>query len=138
MAGLLILCFLVGCIMFCAFNIIRRRRWIYLLRTSLESLRRAKESTQQNGLNDANENDLLESLGYEIGSKIGQGTYAEVKKAYSRNIGKDVAIKIVAKEEVNKFRLNKDNVTKVPNSKISARFSTFLSGFTCPSRSMTV
>lgn len=43
---------------------------------------------------------LLKSHGYEIGDKIGQGTYADVKRAYSINNQKHVAVKIVNKLEV--------------------------------------
>ena len=40
---------------------------------------------------------LLRSHGYEIGEKIGEGTYANVRKAYSIDNKKEVAVKIVNK-----------------------------------------
>lgn len=49
---------------------------------------------------------LLRNHGYELGDKIGQGTYADVKKAYSIHNKKHVAVKIVNKIEV-KFKKSK-------------------------------
>lgn len=49
---------------------------------------------------DLDQDELLRRHGYEIADKIGQGTYADVKKAYSINLHKNVAIKIVSKTEV--------------------------------------
>ncbi|XP_068739100.1 testis-specific serine/threonine-protein kinase 3-like [Montipora capricornis] len=42
---------------------------------------------------------FLRSHGYELGDKIGKGTYADVKKAYSVNNSNEVAVKIVNKRE---------------------------------------
>lgn len=49
---------------------------------------------------DLDQDELLRRHGYEIAGKIGQGTYGDVKKAYSINLQKDVAVKIVSKTEV--------------------------------------
>ncbi|CAH3165215.1 unnamed protein product [Porites lobata] len=46
------------------------------------------------------QDELLRRHGYEIAGKIGQGTYGDVKKAYSINLRKDVAVKIVSKTEI--------------------------------------
>lgn len=40
---------------------------------------------------------LLRSHGYEIGEKIGEGSYANVRRAYSIDDKKEVAVKIVNK-----------------------------------------
>jgi len=46
---------------------------------------------------------LLQRHGYEIGEKIGQGAYADVRKAYSIANKKEVAVKIVNKREVKNY-----------------------------------
>lgn len=45
------------------------------------------------------QNAFLRGYGYDIGRVIGQGSYADVRKAYSINAKREVAIKIVNKEE---------------------------------------
>ena len=64
------------------------------MRTPLES--RRSDDIQS----ELDQSALLQSYGYEIGEKIGQGAYADVRKAYSIANNKEVAVKIVNKTEV--------------------------------------
>lgn len=61
---------------------------------------------------DEDQETFLRNNGYELGDKIGRGTYADVKKAYSVNTGKEVAIKIVNKQEVIKHGQRKCHLVK--------------------------
>lgn len=63
--------------------------------------RRPLESEESDGIqSELDHNALLRSHGYEVGEKIGEGAYADVRKAYSIANKKEVAIKIVNKREV--------------------------------------
>lgn len=95
MLGFALFLILIGCIVIPVIYIITK--WFPFLgifRTPIES--RGGDEIQS----ELDQNALLRSHGYEIGEKIGQGTYADVKKAYSIARKKEVAIKIVNKREV--------------------------------------
>ena len=98
MLGFVLLSILIGCIVIAVIYIITE--WLHLLgifRRTFES--RGDDGTQS----ELDQKTLLRGHGYDIGEKIGQGTYADVKKAYSIANKKQVAIKIVNKREV-KYR----------------------------------
>lgn len=95
MLGLAFISILIGCIVVpIIFIITKWLPFLGILRPPLES--REGDSIQS----ELDQNALLRSHGYEIGEKIGQGTYADVKKAYSITNKKEVAVKIVNKREV--------------------------------------
>lgn len=59
-------------------------------------------------INETNDNQLLETSGYDLAGNIGEGAYSKVKLFYSRNLDHHVAVKIIdkrsaAKEFVKKF-----------------------------------
>lgn len=95
MLGFALLSIFIGCFVVPVIYIITK--WISFLRIFQEPLGSNADGGIQSELD---QNALLRSHGYEIGDQIGQGTYADVKKAYSINIKKEVAIKIVNKREV--------------------------------------
>ncbi|EDO46091.1 predicted protein, partial [Nematostella vectensis] len=45
--------------------------------------------------------------GYELGSILGKGAYAEVKEAYSNKLGRNVAVKIIEKAKLSSKSFNK-------------------------------
>lgn len=95
MLGFAFLSVLIGCIVLPVIYVITK--WISFLGVSRATFRwRNEDGTQSNLDQDA----FLRSYGYVIGQTIGQGAYADVKKAYSLNNKREVAIKIVNKEEV--------------------------------------
>ncbi|KAJ7365715.1 hypothetical protein OS493_002431 [Desmophyllum pertusum] len=94
MLGFALLSIFIGCFVIPVIYIITK--WISFLRIFQEPL----GSNADGGIeSELDQNALLRSHGYEIGDQIGQGTYADVKKAYSINNKKEVAIKIVNKRE---------------------------------------
>lgn len=74
---------------------------------------RLVQGYRRNGIqSDEDQETFLRNNGYELGDKIGRGTYADVKKAHSVNTGKEVAIKIVNKREVIKYGQRKCHLVK--------------------------
>nr|XP_058959752.1 testis-specific serine/threonine-protein kinase 3-like [Pocillopora verrucosa] len=69
---------------------------IPLLEAFGDCFRSKEEVSSQNNLD---ENAFLRGYGYELDQVIGQGSYADVRKAYSIKSEREVAIKIVHKEE---------------------------------------
>lgn len=74
--------------------------------SSADSTNQAESSSKGNakGLkvpetNQSQISNILGQYGYEIGKVIGQGSYAVVRKAYSKKKSKDVAIKIITKKK---------------------------------------
>ena len=95
MLGFALLSILIGCIVIPVTYIVTK--WLSffgIFRAPLES--RGGDGIQS----ELDQNALLRSHGYELREKIGQGTYADVKKAYFVANKKEVAIKIVNKREV--------------------------------------
>ena len=95
MLGFVLFAILIACIVIHIIYIITK--WLPFLgifRAPLQS--REGEAIQS----ELDQNALLRSHGYQIREKIGEGTYADVKKAYSVAHKKEVAIKIVNKHEV--------------------------------------
>ena len=88
---------------------------IPLLKAFGDCFRSKEEVSSQNNLD---ENAFLRGYGYELDRVIGQGSYADVRKAYSIKSEREVAIKIVHKEEVKiatvlKIRVNSISITLV-------------------------
>ena len=88
---------------------------IPLLEAFGDCFRSKEEVSSQNNLD---ENAFLRGYGYELDRVIGQGSYADVRKAYSIKSEREVAIKIVHKEEVKiaavlKIRVNSISITLV-------------------------
>ena len=88
---------------------------IPLLEAFGDCFRSKEEVSSQNNLD---ENAFLRGYGYELDRVIGQGSYADVRKAYSIKSEREVAIKIVHKEEVKiaavlKIRVNSISIALV-------------------------
>ena len=94
MLGFALFSVLIGCIVVPIIYIITK--CISFFGDYWGSVEKRQDETQGELDQDA----LLKIHGYEIGDKIGQGTYADVKKAFCINNQKDVAVKIVNKIEV--------------------------------------
>ena len=94
MLGFAVFSVLIGCIVV---PIVYISKWIYNFIVHWQPVVNRENESHS----DPDQDTLLKSHGYYIGETIGQGTYADVKKAYSVNDKKDVAVKIVNKLEVN-------------------------------------
>lgn len=89
MLWLALVSILIGCIM------------VPIIFIILEFSRRPLESRESDGIqSELDQSALLRSHGYEIEEKIGEGTYAYVRKAFFIANKKEVAVKIVNKREV--------------------------------------
>lgn len=94
MFGLAVFSVLIGCIVIPIIYITTKCLYFFV------GYGRSFGSWDDESESDLDQDELLRRHGYEIAGKIGQGTYADVKKAYSINLQKDVAVKIVSKTEV--------------------------------------
>ncbi|KAK2564458.1 Testis-specific serine/threonine-protein kinase 3 [Acropora cervicornis] len=97
MLGYVLFCILIGCLLLSVNYIILSTvsKWIRSFGVRWIVQRYRGNESQS----DEDQETFLRNNGYELGDKIGRGTYADVKKAYSVNTGKEVAIKIVNKQE---------------------------------------
>ncbi|PFX34490.1 Testis-specific serine/threonine-protein kinase 3 [Stylophora pistillata] len=94
MFGFAFISVLIGCIILPFIYVITKFK--PLLEAFRAPLRNKEEGGAQSNLD---QNAFLRGYGYDIGRVIGQGSYADVRKAYSINAKREVAIKIVNKEE---------------------------------------
>lgn len=94
MFGLAVFSVLIGCIVIPIIYITTKCLYFFV------GYGRSFGSWDDESESDLDQDELLRRHGYEIAGKIGQGTYADVKKAYSIKLQKDVAVKIVSKTEV--------------------------------------
>lgn len=110
MLGYVLFCILIGCLLLFVNYIILSTvsKWIRSFGVRWIVQRYRGNESQS----DEDQETFLRNNGYELGDKIGRGTYADVKKAYSVNTGKEVAIKIVNKQEVIKHGQRKCHLVK--------------------------
>lgn len=96
MLGFAVFSVLIGCIIYIITAIITK--WVSFFGVHWRSVANRENEIQV----EPDQEELLKIHGYELEDKIGQGTYADVRRAYSINNKKEVAVKIVSKLEVKK------------------------------------